>query len=732
MRFSFRVSWLVAKRSFIFSALFIILAVSFFLIIYLTADYFDEYFNWGTTSTVAIASLIITFGYIPMYRMLVNLTDRVFYLKRYDYYGALSSASERIRNYNDIEQLGNYIVTMLRELLKVEKVSLYLYDGERNEYLCRYYTGKKLRESGFIGDTAFIKTLRASNGVINIANNPDQADFLRQTNADIAVPIGKSGNLSGYLMLSRKLSGQHFGYDDERILTTMASHIYTAIEKMRLYTQLANKAQRLAKLNVLQKQIIYDQGKLAIYRTILEDITVALDAQQVILYTFNKVHNKMSQELHLGPQQGLPAVSDFSVEDLMHQPDLTQDQMDSHSVLVPVKHNNELMGALWLANRGQRFFSRTLDRSMLGLYCNYFGSIIKNVSLYDHAAEAKDYNETILRSINNIVCTVNLAGTIISVNESAFRDLALKPGLALLSLPELTPVCDLFSQTLTSRQEISNREIRLDSPINKDFTLSIKFIPGVDDSFQNVLIVLTDITEYKQLKLELLQKERVVTIANMASVIVHEIRNPLTSVGTLTKLMPLQHANSDYVELFSTLVPKELDRVHELMEDLLELSRTRKLVKEQLSIKTLLLERQKMLMQSADEKGVRITIAGEDILIYGHAKKLTQVFQNIMQNGIQSMDERGGELQLTIESMLIAQSNSELAMCLISISDQGSGMDSKTKANLFKPFFTTKETGTGLGLAITQKIIEDHGGNITVESELGAGTQFNILLPVNL
>ncbi|HCT85759.1 MAG TPA: PAS domain-containing sensor histidine kinase, partial [Candidatus Margulisbacteria bacterium] len=69
------------------------------------------------------------------------------------------------------------------------------------------------------------------------------------------------------------------------------------------------------------------------------------------------------------------------------------------------------------------------------------------------------------------------------------------------------------------------------------------------------------------------------------------------------------------------------------------------------------------------------------------------------------------------------------SMVRVRIADTGKGMSKDTRDNLFKPFFTTKENGTGLGLAVTRKIIEDHGGKISVESELGTGSNFNIYLP---
>ena len=103
--------------------------------------------------------------------------------------------------------------------------------------------------------------------------------------------------------------------------------------------------------------------------------------------------------------------------------------------------------------------------------------------------------------------------------------------------------------------------------------------------------------------------------------------------------------------------------------------------------------------------------------------QLNQVFLNLITNAAQAMDGKG---QICIRTSVV-DDNVEVA-----ISDSGSGMDEETRAHIFEPFFTTKPVGkgTGLGLSIVFRIIEDHGGTIRVESELGKGTEFFIRLPI--
>jgi len=119
---------------------------------------------------------------------------------------------------------------------------------------------------------------------------------------------------------------------------------------------------------------------------------------------------------------------------------------------------------------------------------------------------------------------------------------------------------------------------------------------------------------------------------------------------------------------------------------------------------------------------------------------MKQVFWNLLINAAQAMSN-GGEIRIDLEqqngnswemksSLPFTQQRGK-EWLKISISDSGSGIASQEKEKIFEPFFTTKETGTGLGLSIVHKIIENHNGVIKVESELGKGSTFTILLPVD-
>jgi polar amino acid transport system substrate-binding protein len=111
------------------------------------------------------------------------------------------------------------------------------------------------------------------------------------------------------------------------------------------------------------------------------------------------------------------------------------------------------------------------------------------------------------------------------------------------------------------------------------------------------------------------------------------------------------------------------------------------------------------------------------VLVNGIADQLKQVFLNICLNAIDAIDQDAGKI-------LVRVSRPKDSRACISISDNGKGIDSEDIAHIFEPFYTTKEKGSGLGLAICNEIVKNFNGDITVESQPGVGSVFNIWLPV--
>jgi two-component system sensor histidine kinase AtoS len=216
----------------------------------------------------------------------------------------------------------------------------------------------------------------------------------------------------------------------------------------------------------------------------------------------------------------------------------------------------------------------------------------------------------------------------------------------------------------------------------------------------------------------------------------HEIRNPLSSIKTFVQLLPRKIEKPAFLEKFQQTVPRELNRINALVEDLLDLARVPKYVYQSTHLKTLLeqaLDATDAQLQAGNIQ-CRCAIADDMPPVRADADQLVRAFHNLIRNAIQAMPQ-GGQLDIKASSQRGNPTQAEPGTAgadrvTAVFADTGPGISAAEIKNIFNPFFTTKDKGTGLGLAITHKVITEHGGQIDVESRLGEGSRFVIHLPV--
>ncbi len=222
------------------------------------------------------------------------------------------------------------------------------------------------------------------------------------------------------------------------------------------------------------------------------------------------------------------------------------------------------------------------------------------------------------------------------------------------------------------------------------------------------------------------QSERLASIGMMSATFAHEIRNPLTSLKTFAQLMPEKYNDMEFRNTFSKIVEGEIEKIDGLINDLLDFSMHKKASRmNNFNLVSLLDDTVDYVKGKAPYSTGSIAVkkkyGDREILMTGDASKLNQAFVNIITNGYQAMN---GEGLLTVDV------NPNGNNVDIIITDTGDGIEPESISKIFDPFVTTKEMGVGLGLAISKRIIEDHKGDLHVESSIAAGTSFTITLPV--
>ncbi len=343
----------------------------------------------------------------------------------------------------------------------------------------------------------------------------------------------------------------------------------------------------------------------------------------------------------------------------------------------------------------------------------------------------KAYTDNILSSMTNGLITADSQMRVVTLNERAAQILGKKKeesaGFPLATLlSEQHPLYSMMSETFAKEREIFHSEMMMKKNGESLWlTASTSVLTDGEGKKIGVLAVFEDITEIKALEERLRQADRLAALGTLSAGLAHEIKNPLSAIKTFVQLLPRKIENPSFMEKFNTTVPREIDRINQLVEDLLELTRKRKRTFVPLDVNLLILQ----VINLYDEEMKKRKIHFEDHLdraipsVEGDPDTLYRAFSNLTINAIQAMPEGG--------SLAISSAWDTLrSQIRIIFRDTGIGMDEETSKHLFNPFFTTKERGVGLGMALTHKIIEDHQGIIEVTSEKGKGTTFILNLPV--
>ena len=219
--------------------------------------------------------------------------------------------------------------------------------------------------------------------------------------------------------------------------------------------------------------------------------------------------------------------------------------------------------------------------------------------------------------------------------------------------------------------------------------------------------------------------EHLATLGELAAGLAHEIRNPLAGIAGVIDIigrdLPEHSPARDVVKD----VKQEVMRVNRIVTDLLETARPKPPEYRAADLNSTAEHAVIFARQQALSKPVKVELHRSDgqLLVEHDTAQIHQVLLNLMLNAIQSMDEAGpGQVDVDVSA--------RDGLAVVSVSDTGKGIKPEHLHNIFRPFYTTKGHGTGLGLSLARRIVEDHGGRITVQSEVGKGSTFEVTLPM--
>lgn len=226
---------------------------------------------------------------------------------------------------------------------------------------------------------------------------------------------------------------------------------------------------------------------------------------------------------------------------------------------------------------------------------------------------------------------------------------------------------------------------------------------------------------------QLRRAEKLSTLGEMAAVLAHEIRNPLGSIRGTAEILRDDYKPGDPKFEFIEIQIKETERLNRVVEDFLRMARPQPAEMKSCRVQDELETIATLVASDVKERTVKLVLKAPAVyaIVRADGEKLRQAFLNIVINALQATPPGGS---VTISTVIVEADGGK--RCEIRFRDSGAGIESEALTRIFEPFFTTKPDGTGLGLAITKKIIEGHGGTMSVESVVGQGTTAIVSLPV--
>ena len=340
----------------------------------------------------------------------------------------------------------------------------------------------------------------------------------------------------------------------------------------------------------------------------------------------------------------------------------------------------------------------------------------------------KIFSDNLVENMPIGLVAMNKNDQILSVNPAAkeLLNLPLAEDLQKVAGQTLPKKLIDLVQSIHSHNRLIEKELSVKDGKGKSIILDVVVSPlsDKDGSSLGALVILRDLTELSLLKDEIERNKRLAAIGRLAAGVAHEIRNPLSSLkGYATFFKEIFDKGTQNFDIADVMI-KEVDRLNNVVSELVELARPVQVSQKPVLIKTLVEDSIKIVEHDAEIDNIAIKMDLDETIgsIYADKDRLKQALLNLYLNAIQSMENSG-----SLHIQLFRDKSDHNV--IITISDTGSGIKKEDLPNIFEPYFTTKLSGTGLGLAIVHNIVKAHKGKLKVKSEPGRGTVFTIILP---
>lgn len=357
--------------------------------------------------------------------------------------------------------------------------------------------------------------------------------------------------------------------------------------------------------------------------------------------------------------------------------------------------------------------------------------------------ELKNFNESIIQSMEAGLITLDLKNRITFINTGAEKTLGWKyheiigKPLAEVFEPD---EADIVLNRPDKRGALTfSRETEITVKEGQKIFIGFTSMDRLDNKGEKVgtIISFRDISLIKQMQAEVIRMDRLVSLGVLASGIAHEIKNPLAGIKTMAQACEEEFEEDDDRKEYLTRIIRQVDRLDDLLKTFFKYARPSPPDRKPHQFKEILDEVLNLVEKKMSDFRIDFTLKLEENLpeILVDSQQLQQVLLNLILNAIDAMPE-GGKLNVTvnrirghIKDMVQSQIGQMSHHVEIHIEDTGEGIPAEKLETIFDPFVTTKPSGLGLGLSIVYRIVREHDGEIHVSSQPGVGTRFVLTIP---
>jgi PAS domain S-box-containing protein len=398
-------------------------------------------------------------------------------------------------------------------------------------------------------------------------------------------------------------------------------------------------------------------------------------------------------------------------------------------VIVPLNASGDVIGWLFFGHRvtGQPFDERELrELTILGEHAS---TTLENALLYTEATAQKMLAETLLKSIPPGIVAVDTDAMVRWFNPRAEEILGLSGADALNKPVERVgnKLASLLREALESKTALPPQQW-IDNNTRRSLSVETRQLSDNGTSLGAVAVI-NDLTAQETVREKQALVDRAAFWTDLAASMSHEIRNPLVAIKTFAQLLPERFDDADFRKEFNKIVVQEIDRLDNIITQINNFAHPPELVLKSIDVRTPV---KKGLEIARSRFGVNGKIEIETSLpndlprVFGDEKALAEAFAHLVANGAEASVDRN-KPRITLSAKPIREGKQPSAV-VITVRDNGRGIDPEIKEKIFSPFCTTKPRGMGLGLPVVKRTVFDHHGRVEVDST-SKGTQVSIVLP---